>query len=1063
MNQSAITALCRRFPPIRAGMVLALLFAWSVSARQYTIRNFRQEEGIPQAYIYALIQDHAGYLWAGTGNGLVRFNGRSFEVFTVKDSLADNFVSAAASDGKNVWFGHMNGLCTQFNGQEFRKVILPESGGSAITHMVTGAGGNTWVSTYNDGIYVLPSGREAIKHYTSGAALSIETFVFRDENTLLAGTPEGLVQCTLTPQTRIADVRVIPGIPADKVVDIESAGGKAWYVATENKGIYYYDGSTRAVFLWKPEFFGTEMPAIQDILRDNHENLWIATFGQGLVQLPVLSGKPNRRSIRAERLTGLEAADIKVLCLDREGHLWTGNYGTGLTQILPRLFTVTRPGNSEYGNAVFSVKSSGDFRWIGTERGLLQLDRRSGRVLTFYGPPRLPADTVTAICVRNEHDLWIGTGRHGTWRLDPATGALTRFPLGDEQLENSITSLEMQGDAVWAGTKNGLCRVMLPAGTTRWYTIGQGGLPHNRINCILAGKDGKVWVTLHSNILVTFEGERMKKIPVSGNGNLELGPLAEDGAGGIWAGSLGGGLFRVAGDTLVNLSEKQGLFSSYCYSLSFVTGGYLWVGHRGGLSRVSMNELSVKPYNQFKNRPDGLNLLPMAAEEDLEGVLWFGSDQGLVRYDPAMENSLSVPPALGITAIHINGEEWPVSRKIVLPPGNYRIRFDFIGISLESPELVSYQVQMEGYDQASETTRNTHVTFNHLTEGRYEFSVRAVSGNGAFTPVPLSVQILIKTPVWKKAWFYLLLLTLTGILVFGYIRRKEYKHLEEKKILEEKVEERTVEIQRQRDAIAQQRDMIRQKNVSITSSISYASHIQEAILPSLDMFLTLLPESFIFSRPRDIVSGDFHWIAESKNKVVFAVGDCTGHGVPGAFLSILGITLLNELVNLEGITRSDLLINRFQGKLANALRHTGSEYMASDGIDISLCVIDRESYRIQFTGAMNDLVFIRHNQLDVLRANRITVSSGFDEPELFTQQEFEYRKGDMIYLYSDGYPDQFGGPRDKKFTSRRMHALMLEIAELPMDEQRQLLSRRLEEWMKGYSQTDDITVMGVRL
>jgi serine phosphatase RsbU (regulator of sigma subunit) len=376
---------------------------------------------------------------------------------------------------------------------------------------------------------------------------------------------------------------------------------------------------------------------------------------------------------------------------------------------------------------------------------------------------------------------------------------------------------------------------------------------------------------------------------------------------------------------------------------------------------------------------------------------------------------------------------------------------------------VNYQVQLQGYDQSPEFTKASHVTYNHLGEGRYVFTLRASDRKGATIAAPVTLEILIKTPIWKKGWFYGVLLVVLIATVYLFIRRREYRYMNEKRILEKKVEERTVEIQRQRDAIAQQRDMIRQKNMRITSSINYASHIQEAIFPSPDLINRLFPENFILSRPRDIVSGDFYWVAESKDKVVFAVGDCTGHGVPGAFLSILGITLLNELVNVEGIIRSDILITRFQEKLTHALRHTGNEYLATDGIDIALCIIDRYERRIQFTGAMNDLVFIRKSQLDVLRANRISVSSGFEVPELFTLQEFEYQQGDLIYLFSDGYTDQFGGPRNKKFSSRRMYASLLENAALPLPEQCLILEQSLDEWMRGYSQTDDITVMGVRL
>jgi serine phosphatase RsbU (regulator of sigma subunit) len=217
------------------------------------------------------------------------------------------------------------------------------------------------------------------------------------------------------------------------------------------------------------------------------------------------------------------------------------------------------------------------------------------------------------------------------------------------------------------------------------------------------------------------------------------------------------------------------------------------------------------------------------------------------------------------------------------------------------------------------------------------------------------------------------------------------------------------------------------------------------------------PENFIFLRPKDIVSGDFYWIARKNKKIVFAVADCTGHGVPGAFMSLLSITLLNEIVNVEGITQADKIANRLHEMIHKSLNRS-----RADGLDMALCVYDWNKRKIQYTGAMNHLVYVRNGKLNLLKADQYSINmvpEGFDS---FSMHELDLIKGDVLYLYSDGYMDQFGGERDKKFSVRRFLDILVEIHRLPMHEQESILEQRHNEWKKDKIQTDDITIMGIR-
>ncbi|MCK4344897.1 MAG: SpoIIE family protein phosphatase, partial [Bacteroidales bacterium] len=324
--------------------------------------------------------------------------------------------------------------------------------------------------------------------------------------------------------------------------------------------------------------------------------------------------------------------------------------------------------------------------------------------------------------------------------------------------------------------------------------------------------------------------------------------------------------------------------------------------------------------------------------------------------------------------------------------------------------------------------------------------------------------------IWKQWWFYVITIIFVMSLIISYIKKREYNLLREKRILEEKVMERTEkvvrqkeEIEIQRDAIKGQRDLINAKNKNITDSIRYASNIQSAVFPPLSLLDKLLVNSFIINRPKDIVSGDFYWLTKRNGKIIVTIADCTGHGVPGAFMSMLGITFLNEIVNNQGITQANEILYHLRENVIIALRQTSIEETASDGMDIALCVIDHKKNQLQFSGAFNPLVLIRNKEVQLYKGDYITIGISYHLEGSFSLHEIDIQKGDIIYMFSDGYADQFGGEKGKKFSNKRFRELLLDIHEKSMKEQKNILEQTMENWMKETEQIDDITLMGVRL
>ncbi len=1035
-------------------------------SQDYNFRNFSKEDGLTNTYVYSINQDSLGYLWVGTGEGLFRYNGFIFETYTTIDSLADNFVLCSLLDKKGLWFGHINGMVSFYDGRKFHKVIYRGRSLSPIMHFAKSPDGQIWMSTSADGLFKLNNGQFVFETNILMDHESINSFEFLDDKELLIGTNSGLKYCKLKETGEAEIIRPVVEIPESKVTGIlKMRRGSGFYIATENDGIFNLSCNGTAIKASKinidPAF---DFVGIQNIYEDSQSNLWIGSLGKGLIKLvPGTTGE--LKMTIYNKTNGFPSDLVKIVYEDREGIIWSGNYGDGLTKITPNPFSLHEFNNELYGKEIFSICLTRKYRWLGTENGMIKTDQLSGKVVTFYGRGSgLPKDTVTAIYSADGKDLWIGTGKNGIYRMNGGNDRIIKYPGINGSLENSITMITGKGDQVWIGTKKGLCNIH--SGSITWYTLSQGGLPHNTVNSIYLDKKERVWVSTKSNTLAYIQDGKVHKIPLySVTGTITLGPIIEDSASRIWVGTIGSGVFMIESDSIINLTRKEGLLSNYCYSLINDDHQYIWVGHKGGLSRIRTTDFLVKPVQNIANISDNFEFNPNASSRDQTEKIWFGSDKGLVSYDPYLELPQLVPPVLGITSVKINNdvEKDPAVNKIILSPGNYNIRFDFLGISLKEPALVTYQYKLEGIDQWSEITKNTSATYAGLTEGEYTFLLKGSSGEGVVSNNTLTFSIIIKKPVWKKWWFFPGIAIILTLGIYLYIKWRLNRLLVEKRILEEKVIERTYEIQRQKDEIELQRDEINKKNANITSSISYASNIQHAILPPIDLIDKLFPDNFILLKPKDIVSGDFYWLTEKNNKIIFAVADCTGHGVPGAFMSLLGITLLNEIVNIKGITSSAAIVTALRERVTQSLQQNRKDKVASDGMDIALCVFDKHKNKLQYTGAKTDIVYIEDGKLEILKADHWDVSISNSESGEFTIKEIECKKGDVFYLFSDGYKDQFGGDNDRKYLRRQFYDTLFEIYDLPMASQKLILEEKLREWMKHNVQTDDITIMGIRL
>ncbi len=279
----------------------------------------------------------------------------------------------------------------------------------------------------------------------------------------------------------------------------------------------------------------------------------------------------------------------------------------------------------------------------------------------------------------------------------------------------------------------------------------------------------------------------------------------------------------------------------------------------------------------------------------------------------------------------------------------------------------------------------------------------------------------------------------------------------------EEIEAQKEEIEAQLDMATLQRDTILSQKDQILDSIRYAERIQSAILPPAHHLSDYLSDHFVLFKPRDIVSGDFYWTKQQDDKLLIAVADCTGHGVPGAFLSMLGISAMNEIINRNEGLRANEILERLRDFMITSLHQTGSKGESQDGIEIALCIIDPRNKTLEFAGANRPVYLVSGDSVQHIRPDRMPIGI-YDHKVLpFSSQKIKIEKNDALYLFSDGFVDQLGGPLRKTFRSRKFRNLLLEVQNKPMEDQKRILNDTLEAWQGDVEQIDDILVIGIRL
>lgn len=520
----------------------------------------------------------------------------------------------------------------------------------------------------------------------------------------------------------------------------------------------------------------------------------------------------------------------------------------------------------------------------------------------------------------------------------------------------------------------------------------------------------------------------------------------------------------------------------------------------------SIYKLNYKIYSRISEKLPSADLI--FVEDD---YVWFASGEGLVKYDKKAYFKIPDNFNVLIRSVIVNNDSLIYagsfynqldSNNIVsarqnselVPLLKYKdnnLEFRFASCSYESKESNRYQYFLEGNDQYWSNWENrTKKEYTNLREGVYYFRVRAMNIYGNISNEAV-YKFEVLPPWYRTIYAYIIYFILFVVLTYLLILISISRLKKQKARLEEIVEERTrevvkqkeeleyqnnsiieqnAEINSQKEEIIAQRDMMQlvniqleKKNNSIIDSLEYAKRIQTALLPTKELFYNLLPDSFVFFKPRFLVSGDFYWISKKNDKIILSAIDCTGHGVPGAFLTIFAYNILDEVINDFDITQPNLILDELNKKV-DAIFKTSSKDKIRDGMDISICVIDYSLMKIDFAGAVSPLYIVRNKEIEIIKGDRLPIGQYSDiVTKQYTNHTIDFVSGDIIYLFSDGYVDQFGGEENHKLKFKKFREILLEASEKPMNEQKHILEEFLLNWQGINDQTDDIIIIGAKL
>lgn len=777
---------------------------------------------------------------------------------------------------------------------------------------------------------------------------------------------------------------------------------------------------------------------------------------------------------RVDKRTGLMSNDIRSQFLDEDGNLWlTTANGIVLINLHARLsYFGQRQGLHGGVKCVLETTYDGEKHlFVGTNEGLYKLNPGDQTLSKIFEKIEGINFAVWDLDVY-ENTLFISTGEGlFTMKIDER-------PLLPEKIHNvntnSLVVNSDEGHIAGAGNK-GLFILDLNTYETI-FTMEAAFTTATNIITDQQSDTLNYWIGLHGQGILQLQRtdefstklHRGTNIGIPENHIVVPMKLNNQVAFGSTEGILNVDQTSMDGETYTFFMPESIGDSTILDPLFYLEEGdqHIWycINNNVGVYNKRDKRFTNRPFWGIKK--GRINTLYQSPDQQ---HLWIGASDGLIRYTiegeiPFKENFRTLIREVKTTG---NKLGYGGVRHDNLDPinVNYKknmVRFSFSAPYFEDHQPIEYSYYLEGYsDDWSTWDNKNEIEFTNLPEGNYTFHVKARNVYRQEAAED-KISFTIATPWYRTIWAYTGYVVIFILIVFAAIKISSMRLKAQNKRLEMAVQERTREIEKKNSRLESQKSEILTQKTEIEDSINYAQRIQRAILPVKEEMKQELDDSFIMFWPKDVVSGDFYWYYKRGQKSIVVCADCTGHGVPGAFMSMIGIDKLNVCVGEKGITRPDKILSFLNEGIKTSLRQDEGKKATRDGMDASIITLDHESGKVQYAGAHRPLWIINHaGAFDEIKATKVAVGGFTPLDQVYELHEFQVEEHVHLYMSSDGYADQFGGERNKKFKVKAMKRIVQEHHELPMEKQKHELEERMREWSEGYEQVDDICVMGV--
>lgn len=1065
-----------------AAFILVLNTLALFSQREEKLQVLNIEDGLSQSVVNDILIDSKGFLWVGTQDGLNRYDGYSFKVFKNnpddKYSISSDYINAIAEDANdNLWIGTRTGL----NKYDSRKqkfihyglpsnnIVFPEIN---VRSLLVDSENFVWVLLPNYLVRINPMDEKvrifgfsdessSDKHciarslyesssgniwFIKGHQLVMFDRVFGRFDFMPLNAPEP-VNCfnnifEVNKKMYVASDQVVwkytANQPLKKVQGFETQIS-LFKLDREPQGLYLVNVSglfRLKNFSFKKQIsfdyssINLERFFVSSSTMDASKNLWVGTSGKGVLKVNTSVPKFEILELEVKENNFLSDDQISSIYYDGVSY-WIGTYEYGLNFVNSETREVTHMAKNDQNafikdDDIYDIKQVGNRVVIATELGISVVKKSPyGRFIQESHPQleQLNVHVYDLLPKDSSSFFFSFGGQLHQYNLNEKALQSWMFDIEKEAgIANSYCIEQVEQDLIFIGTSHGLFRFDLRRNYWDRFLHKQddtASISGNDVYALDYDRFGRLWVG-------TANGLDVLDDPFSNDAKFEF----------------------------VGTGEKKTI-----YSINN-TQNYAFVGTGNGLVRIRYSDSAINVFHKADGLP--CNEFNVGATYKFkDGRLAFGGQGGVVIFHPDSLSLSAFNPDVEISGAEVYGthgkREIPVysGATLELKGSDFLVNIYFSSLDLTAPNKIQYRYKINDSEWVNIGNQN-YASFSNLQPGTYKITVSGTNSDRLWSSSLAYLQLKLSRP-WYATWWAYLVYTIAFLSSVLFVIESRTRRLRlTNQVLREK-EASAKQVSLQKDRL-----MILHKNV--TESMNYASRIQQALFPTNNTFKKIVPQSFVMHRPKDIISGDFYWVTEVGSKICVAAVDCTGHGVPGALMSVIAVELLKKAVVQNGYEKpSEILENMEQLLLDLFISENDEEFNIADGMDMGLCMIDRETMILEYAGAMHSLYYVHNGQLKEIKGDRIPVGLVRGDGESgYTNHYIEFTGDHIFYMASDGYVDQFGGPQNKKYKQKRFRNFLISIAEHDLDMQHLLLENNFDKWRGPNEQVDDVLVVGFK-